>query len=62
MCHFRFFHEIITDSPNATEIEMTKDGQWRITNGGEVDGNVPCQSHKPDKPIEGSTLFFAKTL
>lgn len=48
--HFRLFLEIIHNSPDSTEIELTKEGQWHVTGTEDNDENS-CNSpnHEPQE-------------
>lgn len=39
----RLFLEIIHNSPDSTEIELTKDGRWHVTGTEDIDENS-CSS------------------
>lgn len=54
----RLFSDVITNAPDATEIELTKDGRWHVTKTEEVDDDTPCHSPNPDNAVEGDALIL----
>lgn len=49
------FSDVIANAPDATEIELTKDGRWHVTKTEEVDDDTPCHSPNPDNAVEESS-------
>ena len=49
----RLFTDILADSSDSTEIELTKDGRWHVTKTEEADDDTPCHSPKPEQTVEG---------
>lgn len=58
-CYCRLFTDILADSLDSTEIELTKDGHWHVTKTEEADDDTPCHSPKPEQTVEGLLSFLS---
>lgn len=62
LCYCRLFTDILADSLDSTEIELTKDGHWHVTKTEEADDDTPCHSPKPEQTVEGLQSFCHKLI
>lgn len=62
LCYCRLFTDILADSLDSTEIELTRDGHWHVTKTEEADDDTPCHSPKPEQTVEGLQSFCHKLI